>query len=109
MDGPDVFSELADLAAQVRAMRDGCDRVADVLWAVAALLREADAARQGHRPVPPTARHQPIASVFAPDRHRTDRSWNTTTPLGRAMAIPRHDQVAMASPGSGEKHDAGSG
>ena len=45
MDGPDVFSELADLATKVRAIRDDCDRVADALCAVAALLREADAVR----------------------------------------------------------------
>ena len=45
MDGSDVFSQLADLAAEVRMMRDDLDRVADVLWAAAALLREADVAR----------------------------------------------------------------
>ena len=54
MDGPDVFSELADLAAEVRMMRDGCDRIADVLWAAAVLLREADADRlqSQHRRLP---------------------------------------------------------
>src|ERR1700710_2309210 len=45
MDDSDVFSRLADLAAEVRAMRDDLDRVAEVLWAAAALLREIDAAR----------------------------------------------------------------
>ena len=54
MDGSDVFSELADLAAELRMMRDDLDRVADVLWAAAALLREADAdrPRPQHRLMP---------------------------------------------------------
>ncbi len=63
MDGRDVFSELADLAAEARAMRDDCDRVADVLWAVAVLLWEAgrfpiaastDAAHRSPSSVPAT-------------------------------------------------------
>lgn len=67
MGGRDVFSELADLAADVRAMRDDCDKVADVLRTVAALLREAAARpRPQHRPLP-TGRSRP-ALAFDWDR-----------------------------------------
>ena len=54
MDGPDVFSELADLAAEVRAMRDDLDRVSDVLSVGATLLLEANDARPQpqHRLIP---------------------------------------------------------
>ena len=54
MDGPDVFSELADLAAEVRAMRDDLDRVSDVLSVGATLLLEANDARPRpqHRLIP---------------------------------------------------------
>lgn len=54
MDGPDVFSELADLAAEVRAMRDDLDRVSDVLSVGATLLLEANDARSQpqHRLIP---------------------------------------------------------
>ena len=54
MDGPDVFSELADLAAEVRAMRDDLDRVSDVLSVGATLLLEVNDARPQpqHRLIP---------------------------------------------------------
>ena len=40
---PGVFNKFASLSAELKAMRDDCDKVAETLWAVAALLREADA------------------------------------------------------------------
>lgn len=68
MDGRDLF---ADLAAEVRALRNDCDRVADVLWMVAALLREADASRLGYRTTPPTACHQRGGPCEIPDPSHT--------------------------------------
>lgn len=65
MDSPDVFRDIAFLAAELREMRDDCDRVADVLWAVAALLREPDVARPRphHRPLPPRRSNRVLAAL----------------------------------------------
>ena len=53
MHTPTVFDDIAFLHAELKAMRYDCDKVAEMLWATAALLREADTVRtlpQGQRP-----------------------------------------------------------
>ena len=45
MHMPGVFDDIAALSTELKGLRDDCDKVAGMLWTVAVLLREAEAAR----------------------------------------------------------------